>query len=216
MITTLYTFDLIGCITQSEVDDMGFISLCNVFEENAWKAKRNSFACAEFDIPEGKFLACLANDSKTYYCALDERYWDLLKCHTRVIPISDCEQSIYYAHHQYKYGTREEEYEMDLIKRYFPNSRVFNPSAGLKTEGRTEEDIMRECLARVADSDIVVFSSISGVLGKGAYTEVEHARKAGKIVLYIYQDGLYSFDVQKIENPISDRLYATVTPIQKH
>ena len=28
---------------------------------------------------------------------------------------------IYYAHHQWKYGTKVETYELNLIKRYFPN-----------------------------------------------------------------------------------------------
>ena len=34
----------------------------------------------------------------------------------------------YYAHHQWKYGTQIEQYEIDLIKRYFPGDAIFNPA----------------------------------------------------------------------------------------
>lgn len=33
---------------------------------------------------------------------------------------------IYYAHHQWKYNTPEETYELKLIRRYFPNAKIFN------------------------------------------------------------------------------------------
>ena len=34
----------------------------------------------------------------------------------------------YYAHHQWKYGTQIEQYEIDLIKRYFLGDAIFNPA----------------------------------------------------------------------------------------
>ena len=40
---------------------------------------------------------------------------------------------IYYAHHQYKYKSIEEAYELDLIRRYFPQAKIFNPSTDLKS-----------------------------------------------------------------------------------
>ena len=39
--------------------------------------------------------------------------------------------NIYYAHHQWKYGTQIEQYELDLIKRYFPGDTIFNPATEL-------------------------------------------------------------------------------------
>ena len=44
---------------------------------------------------------------------------------------------IYYAHHQWKYNTQVEIYELDLIRRYFPNAKIFNPSVDLT---HTKED----------------------------------------------------------------------------
>ena len=40
---------------------------------------------------------------------------------------------IYYAHHQWKYGTQIEAYELDLIREYFPYDKIFNPATDLKS-----------------------------------------------------------------------------------
>ena len=120
---------------------------------------------------------------------------------------------IYYAHHQWKYNTQIETYELELIRRYFPNARIFNPSVDLthtKTDG--EEAIMEECLETVRNSDILVFSSLDGCIGTGIYQEVKEARKKGKLVLYIFNDTLLtSFEVI-IRSPFekTDSLYAAV------
>lgn len=78
---------------------------------------------------------------------------------------------IYYAHHQWKYGTPVEIYELDLIKRYFPNANIFNPSIDLKSIISTDNEdlIMEECLETVRNSDILVFSSLDGCVGTGVY-----------------------------------------------
>ena len=120
--------------------------------------------------------------------------------------------TIYYAHHQWKYGTKVEQYELDLIKRYFPHAKIFNPSVDLKIKTTNEEYIMEECLAKVNESDIVIFSSMDGCIGTGVYHEIEEAKKIGKLILYIFNDTLLtSFDI--FDRPYSirtDRLYATV------
>ena len=120
---------------------------------------------------------------------------------------------IYYAHHQYKYKSIEEAYELDLIRRYFPQAKIFNPSTDLKSNLLGDETIiMRECLETVKTSDILIFSSMNGVVGTGVYHEVEEAQKANKIVFYIFHDQLYS-DFTILERPKSqrtDRLYGTV------
>ena len=120
---------------------------------------------------------------------------------------------IYYAHHQYKYKSIEEAYELDLIRRYFPKAKIFNPSTDLKSNLLDDETIiMRECLETVKASDILIFSSTNGVVGTGVYHEVEEAQRANKIVFYIFHDQLYS-DFTILERPKSqrtDRLYGTV------
>ena len=119
---------------------------------------------------------------------------------------------IYYAHHQWKYDTKIEDYEMDLINAYFPNSCIFNPSSDLAIKGQTEKDIMKECLKRVRQSDIIVFSSVDGCVGKGVYQEVKEAHKNYKPVFYIYRDTLYTNAiVSKNDNSINDRIYGLVS-----
>lgn len=120
---------------------------------------------------------------------------------------------IYYAHHQWKYGTQVEQYELDLIRRYFPNARIYNPSVDLtRTKADGEEAIMEECLETVRNSDILVFSSLDGTVGKGVYQEVKEAYKNGKLVLYIYHDVLITdFDmILRNRYELNDRLYATI------
>lgn len=120
---------------------------------------------------------------------------------------------IYYAHHQWKYHTQEEAYELEVIRRYFPNAKVFNPSTDLEMKIAVYEDlVMRECLKAVDSSDIVIFSSLDGTVGTGVYKEVMHALDSGKLVLYLYQDALHSvFNLYKRDEASrSDRLYAFV------
>ena len=121
--------------------------------------------------------------------------------------------SIYYAHHQWKYGTTVEQYELDLIKRYFPNDKIFNPCTDVKMDvSLGEEAIMKECLETVRNSDILVFSSMDGVVGTGVFHEVQEARKHGKFIYYIFHNKLYScFTIEEInEEKQTDRLYGLV------
>lgn len=120
---------------------------------------------------------------------------------------------IYYAHHQWKYNTPEENYELDLIQRYFPNANIFNPSHDLKhTAADGEETVMAECLEMVRNSDILVFSSLDGCIGTGVYHEVQEAQARGKLVFYIWQDKLRpDFTMTKrFEGRKTDRIYGFV------
>ena len=119
--------------------------------------------------------------------------------------------TIYYAHHQWKYKTKVEEYELGVIERYFPNAVIFNPSTDLKCDSRSEENIMRECINTVSKSDIVVFSSMDGSIGKGVFREIINATAIGKLTLYIYQNKLIT-NWQIRENPVvdNDRVYAFI------
>lgn len=120
--------------------------------------------------------------------------------------------SIYYAHHQWKYGTKVEEYELDLIKRYFPHAVVFNPATDLKSKDCGDEAIiMDECVSKVLDSDIVIFSAMDGMIGIGVYNEVAAAEESGKLVLCLTQNKLHSsFHIYESPEFGSDRLYARV------
>lgn len=119
--------------------------------------------------------------------------------------------NIYYAHHQWKYGTKIEEYELDLIKAYFPNAAIFNPSVSLNIDGKTEDEIMDVCLRQVRNSDMVIFSSIDGLIGIGVFKEVTHARNLRMPVYYIYKDELRrDFDITPNRLSDSDRTFGRV------
>lgn len=120
---------------------------------------------------------------------------------------------IYYAHHQWKYNTPEEAYELELIRRYFPNANIFNPAADLTTIPSGDEAvIMEECLDAVRKSDILVFSSLDGCVGIGVFREVMEALRKGKFVFYISHDKLTTdFEVcERNEFDRTDRLYGFV------
>lgn len=117
---------------------------------------------------------------------------------------------IYYAHHQWKYGTKIEEYELNLIKLHFPNAVIFNPATDLKFKDCGDEEIiMDECLNKVLESNIVIFSAMDGMIGIGVYNEVMAAKEAGKLVLCLTSNKLYStFSIYESPECGSDRLYA--------
>ena len=118
---------------------------------------------------------------------------------------------IYYAHHRWKYGTLVEEYEISLIKEKYPNMDIFNPSVDLKIEGLEEQEIMRECFNVIDDCNIVVFSSVDGIIGKGVFEEIKYAKSRGRLVLYMYRGELHEcWTVLTRSNSLNDRLYANV------
>lgn len=122
--------------------------------------------------------------------------------------------NIYYAHHQWKYETDIEQYELDLIAKNFPNASIFNPRTRIKP-AETEEDIMKQCLDKVMAADVIIFSSVDGCVGKGVYTEVKKAEDAGKLVLYIYKNRLHTnYELHKnYESDSTDRIYGFVEPV---
>ena len=121
---------------------------------------------------------------------------------------------IYYAHHQWKYGTKIEQYELDLIRRYFPKARICNPATDIDNVDRTEEDIMRDCLETVKNSDIIVFSAVDGCIGRGVYQEVTYADKYDKIIFFIHHDQLIYIDagysLKRVKSEHGDRIHAYV------
>ena len=98
---------------------------------------------------------------------------------------------VYYAHHQWKYDTPIEQWELSLIEKKLSKYEVFNPSTQfIFSPYMTEDEIMLECLDKVKECDALVFSSLSGVVGRGVYLEVLQALNTGKEVYYLKQDKL--------------------------
>ena len=119
---------------------------------------------------------------------------------------------IYYAHHLWKYDTDIEKYELDLIKRYFPYDEIINPN-GYIEQCREESEIMIDCLSTIGDCNILIFSSVNGVVGKGVVDEFNKALELGLHIYYIMNDILcnaenYGF---KLTNSGNNRLYAIVS-----
>lgn len=100
-------------------------------------------------------------------------------------------KEIYYAHHLWKYDTKIEEFELNIIGKNLPDYELFNPSTQfIFSEHMTEEEIMNECLKKVGECHALVFSSISGVVGKGVWSEVGLALEKNKDVYYLIGDEL--------------------------
>ena len=117
---------------------------------------------------------------------------------------------IYYAHHIWKYDTKIEEYELDLIKENFPDYKIINPNKTVN-QSLPESDIMNECFNYVDDCDVIVFSSMDGMIGKGVFDEVNRALDQNKAVFYLFQNEITQlFEFEKIENSTTNRIYATV------
>jgi hypothetical protein len=125
---------------------------------------------------------------------------------------------IYYAHHLYKYDTKIEEYELELISKILSKYDVLNPNGEIEHEDLSnEQKIMEKCLSEISKDNVigVVFSSISGVIGKGVYDEVNHALSLGKDVYYIYNNAISKCSNISFEltNQDSRRFYAIVQQI---
>ena len=86
---------------------------------------------------------------------------------------------IYYAHSRMKYNTMIEQYEIALIRKRFPDAEIINPN-GTVDQTAGEEAIMEECLRLVDSCDMLVFSSVDGMVGKGVTQEVERMKRSIK------------------------------------
>lgn len=122
---------------------------------------------------------------------------------------------LYYAHHIWKYDTKIEDYEIEVVKSCFTDGvEIVNPKTAAE-QNKDSKLIMEDCLRIIQRCDGLVFSSISGVVGKGVYREVEKALKDNKPIYYIFYNTLHSeitMDNLKIINPDNpnNRVYAEV------
>lgn len=115
--------------------------------------------------------------------------------------------TIYYAHHLWKYDTPIESYEIELIRKTFPEATIINPNSEIKQD-LDEAAIMSGCIETVKRCDAVVFSSVSGVIGKGVFDEIASAKE----VYYIKNNGVVPFAgaFQIIPHSTTRRIYAVV------
>lgn len=116
---------------------------------------------------------------------------------------------IYYAHHIYKYNTKVELYEIELIKKYLPDSEIINPN-GYINQDDVDENIMKDCLNTIEKCDSLVFSSMNNVVGLGVYREINKALLGNIPIYYITEDQV--IEVVNIDWNIinhSNRAYAS-------
>lgn len=97
---------------------------------------------------------------------------------------------IYYAHHQWKYGTKEETEELKVIKRNF-EGLIINPNGWIYENG-DETYCMGQCFHFIKNiCDILVFTTlVDGTIGKGVHDEIKCALDNFKKVFYLNQDGI--------------------------
>jgi len=119
---------------------------------------------------------------------------------------------IYYAHHIWKYNTEIEKYELDLLEKYFPYAEIINPN-GFVEQNKEETEIMNDCFNCIKKCDVIVFSSLSGVVGKGVVDEVLYGKSISKTIFYIVNNIIKAVpyvDFEKIDDSNSNRVYAIV------
>ena len=121
----------------------------------------------------------------------------------------------------FKYNTKEEKQEIELIEKKFPNFLIINPN-GWICQDNSEQAIMNQCYHFVKMSDILVFSSLNTIIGRGVYEEVQLALKKNKDVYYLLDDNFYKINLKDFlkVNIIYDktnnfREYASIQDLEK-
>ncbi len=96
--------------------------------------------------------------------------------------------SVYYAHHLYKYNTKVEEYELEVIKKRLPTLEIINSNGDVFHEDLSDENnIIDKCFDAIAKPGVIalVFSSVGGVVSKNVYDEVFKAKELNRIIYYL-------------------------------
>ena len=130
-------------------------------------------------------------------------------------------KKLYYAHHMFKYNTDEEKQEIKLIEEKFPSFLIINPN-GWIYKNNSEQAIMNQCYHFVKMSDILVFSSLNTIIGRGVYEETKLALENNKDVYYLFNNNFYKITanaflkVKIIYNKTkSFRKFASVSDLEK-
>ena len=130
-------------------------------------------------------------------------------------------KKIYCAHHMNKYNTNEEIKEINLIEEKFKDYLIINPNGWICQEN-SNQAIMNQCYHFVKMSDITVFSSYNGIVGRGVYEEVTVALKNNKEAYYIFENNFYKINskefekVKKFNIVLTNREYASVKDLEKY
>ena len=121
----------------------------------------------------------------------------------------------------FKYNTKEEKQEIELIEKKFPNFLIINPNEWI-CQDNSERAIMNQCYHFVKMSDILVFSSLNTIIGRGVHEEVQLALEENKDVYYLLYNNFYKIDLKDflkvniIYNKTNDfREYASTKDLEK-
>ena len=108
-----------------------------------------------------------------------------------------------------------------FIKEKFKDYLIINPNGWICQENSCQA-IMNQCYHFVKISDITVFSSYNGIIGRGVYEEVTVALKNNKEVYYIFENNFYKINskefekVKKFNIVLTNREYASVKDLEKY
>lgn len=119
---------------------------------------------------------------------------------------------IYYAHHVWKYGTPIEDYEIECIKKKFEDAEIINPRT-LLPQDKPESEIMQLAYDTIKGCDVLVFSTVSGMIGHRVFNEIAVAVNSG-ISIYQFEGNtcyeMKDVDLKDIVFQGDNRVYALV------
>lgn len=119
---------------------------------------------------------------------------------------------IYYAHHLWKYGTPIEDYEIECIKKKFEDAEIINPRT-LLPQDKPESEIMQLAYDTIKGCDVLVFSTVSGMIGHRVFNEIAVAVNSG-ISIYQFEGNtcyeMKDVDLKGIVFQGDNRVYALV------
>lgn len=119
---------------------------------------------------------------------------------------------IYYAHHIWKYGTPIEDYELDCIKKKFDGAEIINPHTSL-SQDKPEAEILQEAYDIIKNCDVLVFSTVSGMIGHGVFNEVMVAANSGVEIYQLEGNDCYERDEFGLKDIVfcgDNRVYALI------
>lgn len=88
---------------------------------------------------------------------------------------------IYFAHSILSYGTSYEKTWLKILKKYYPNDIVINPSE-IKNPGSGMETFKE----KIVKSDLLIFTSCYNFIGKGIYEEIKMAKSVNISIFWLH------------------------------
>ncbi len=109
--------------------------------------------------------------------------WD--EAAAKLLP-ANAEKTVYFAHAQPVYGTKEEKAQVQIIAQHFPDYAIINP-ATVKDYGIRD---MGFYLGIIERCSLLVYTRFQGFVLAGMGAEIIHALKLGKEVYELSEIGL--------------------------